>query len=258
MDIFNENHVNAAKELLYKMADDQLIIGHRNSEWTGLGPILEEDIAFSSMAQDKIGQSEHLYNLLHELGEAEADTVAFTRNDYQFHCCHLVELPIGEYDFSLMRHFLFDMAESIRFEMLVNSSYEGLAKIARKYKGEVKYHTMHANAWMRNLTVSGNDESRKRMQESLNNTWNLALGIFEPGPHEQVLRDSGIFEGEEALKQHWIKQVSTMLENYGLQLPAENLWNPVYGGRYGKHTDHLQPLLSEMTEVYRIDPSADW
>lgn len=73
------------------MADDQLIIGHRNSEWTGLGPILEEDIAFSSMAR-KIGQSEHLYNILH-IGRSGSNTVAFTRNDNQFHCCQLVELP---------------------------------------------------------------------------------------------------------------------------------------------------------------------
>ena len=103
------------------MADDQLIIGHRNSEWNGLGPILEEDIAFSSMAQDKMGQSEHLYNLLNQLGEADADTVAFTRNAPQFHCSHLVELPIGGYDFSLIRHFLFDFAEYMRFEADVNS-----------------------------------------------------------------------------------------------------------------------------------------
>jgi ring-1,2-phenylacetyl-CoA epoxidase subunit PaaC len=134
MDFFNDSHVKAAKELLYKMADDQLIIGHRNSEWTGLGPIIEEDIAFSSMAQDKLGQSEHLYNLLNQLGEADADTVAFTRNANQFHNCQLVELPIGEYDFSLIRHFLFDMAEAIRFDMLAESSYEDLAKMAKKFK----------------------------------------------------------------------------------------------------------------------------
>ena len=116
------NSIEALKELLYKMADDQLIIGHRNSEWNGLGPILEEDIAFSSMAQDKMGQSEHLYNLLNQLGEADADTVAFTRNAPQFHCSHLVELPIGGYDFSLIRHFLFDFAEYMRFEAIKTSA----------------------------------------------------------------------------------------------------------------------------------------
>jgi len=257
MDFFNESHVEAAKELLYKMADDQLIIGHRNSEWTGLGPLLEEDIAFSSMAQDKLGQSEHLYGLLHELGESDPDTVAFTRNAPQFHCCQLVELPIGEYDFSLIRHFLFDIAEYHRFEMLCSSSYENLANIAKKYKGEIKYHTMHANIWVSQL-AKGNEESLQRLQDQLNQVWNLALGIFEPGNHENVLIETGIFPGEEALKNVWLSSVVPLLEKAGLKVPAEDTWNPVYGGRFGEHTEHLQPLLDEMTEVYSIDPSADW
>lgn len=257
MDFFNEEHVAAAKDLLYKMADDQLILGHRNSEWTGLGPLLEEDIAFSSMAQDKIGQSEHLYGLLHQLGESDPDTVAFTRNAEQFHCCHLVELPIGEYDFSLIRHFLFDFAEALRFDMLANSSYEDLAKIARKYRGEVKYHTMHANTWVQQL-AQGNEESKARMQTALNNTWNLALGIFEEGDYEQVLKESGIFGGEAELKAQWLDTVVPLLEKYGLTVPEKSEWEPVVGGRKGFHTEYLQPLLSEMTEVYAIDPSADW
>lgn len=257
MDYFNDSHINAAKDLLYKMADDQLIIGHRNSEWTGLGPLLEEDIAFSSMAQDKIGQSEHLYNLLHELGEADADTVAFTRNAKQFHCCHLVEYPIGAYDFSLMRHFLFDLAEAHRFDMLKESTYENLARIATKYKGEVKYHTMHANTWVQQL-AKGNEESKARMQGSLNECWNLALGIFEPGEYEAVLAESGIFGGEAELKKRWLPNVIDLLEKAGLTVPTESGWSPVYGGRKGIHTEHLQPLLLEMTEVYAIDPSADW
>ena len=84
-------------------------------------PALEEDIAFSSMAQDKLGHSLAFYSLLHELGESDPDTLAFMRHATQFHCCQLVELPIGEYDFSLIRHFLFDHAEAIRFEYLTQS-----------------------------------------------------------------------------------------------------------------------------------------
>jgi ring-1,2-phenylacetyl-CoA epoxidase subunit PaaC len=257
MDFFNDKHVAAAKDLLYKMADDQLIIGHRNSEWTGLGPLLEEDIAFSSMAQDKIGQSEHIYNLLHELGEADADTVAFTRNSEQFHCCQLVEYPIGEYDFSLMRHFLFDMAEILRFESLTTSTYEDLGTLATKYKGEIKYHVMHSNAWIQQL-AEGNEESKARMQSALNECWNLGLGIFEEGEFEDVLTESGIFKGEAALKAEWLKSVTPILEKAGLVIPVESNWAPVIGGRKGYHTEFLQPLLSEMTEVYTIDPSADW
>src|SRR5690349_20918698 len=124
----------ALKELLYKMADDQLILGHRNSEWTGMGPLLEEDIAFSSMAQDKIGHSLALYTLLHQLGEQDPDTVAFTRNAPQFHNCVFVELPNGEYDFSLIRHFLYDTAEALRFEMLSNSSFQPVADLSKKIR----------------------------------------------------------------------------------------------------------------------------
>ena len=102
---FKSKEIKAIKELLYKIADDQLIIGHRNSEWTGLGPVLEEDIAFSSIAQDKIGQSLAVYSILHDMGEEEPDTIAFTRNSEQFRCSQYVEYPIGEYDYSLIRNF---------------------------------------------------------------------------------------------------------------------------------------------------------
>lgn len=251
------NSIEALKELLYKIADDQLIIGHRNSEWTGLGPLLEEDIAFSSMAQDKIGQSEHLYNLLNQLGEADADTIAFTRNAPQFHNCQLVELPIGEYDFSLMRHFLFDFADLLRFEALAASKYQPLAQVAKKFKGEIKYHTMHANTWVNQLG-HGNQESNERMQQVLNKYWSVALGIFEEGPAEDVLISEGIFIGENALKAQWLEVVVPLLEKSNLTVPAEDTWKPCNGGRKGEHTPHLQPLLDEMTQVYAIDPSADW
>jgi len=245
------------KEMLYKMADDQLIIGHRNSEWTGLGPILEEDIAFSSMAQDKIGQSQHLYQILNDLGEAEPDTVAFTRNAEQFHCCHLVELPIGEYSFSLVRHFLFDYAESLRFEALANSSFQPLAQLARKFKGEIKYHTLHANTWMQQLG-KGNEESHYKMQEALNHAWPFAHGIFELGEHEEQLIQEKVFVGEHTLKNNWLELICPLIEKAGLSVPNLEMNHEGVGGRAGKHTQYLQPLLSEMTEVYAIDPSADW
>lgn len=252
---FNEETFEATKELLYKMADDQLIIGHRNSEWTGLGPILEEDIAFSSMAQDKIGHAQALYEILHEMGEADADTVAFTRNENQFHSCHLVELPIGEYDFSLIRHFLFDHAELVRFESLSTSTFEPLAMVARKFKGEVKYHVYHADTWVKQLGRA-NNESKERMQNALNYAWPLALGIFEEGPNENILKRDGIFEGEVSLKEKWMQRVVNLLTESGLTVPSGA--TPSLGGRKGQHTQYLQPLLDEMTEVFRIDPAAEW
>src|SRR4051812_34092234 len=127
----------ALKDLLFRMADDDLIIAHRNSEWTGLGPILEEDIAFSSIAQDKLGHSQALYAILATLGEADPDTTAFTRDESRFRCCQFVEYPIGGYEFSLVRHFLFDNAELLRWEMLESSSFQPLAKLAAKIRGEI-------------------------------------------------------------------------------------------------------------------------
>lgn len=247
----------ALKELLYKMADDQLILGHRNSEWTGFGPLLEEDIAFSSMAQDKIGHSHALYQLLHELGEREPDTVAFTRQANQFHNSILVELPNGEYDFSLIRHFLYDTAEALRFEMLTQSSYEPLAQLAKKIKAELRYHTLHANTWVKQLG-SATPESIARLQQSLDLAIPYALGIFEPSPFENNLIGGRIFDGEAVLQQRWQQRVDQVLVATRLNPPMWSSVQAVYGGRLGNHSEHLQPLLDEMGEVFRIDPLAEW
>ena len=247
----------ALKELLYKIADDQLILGHRNSEWTGMGPLLEEDIAFSSMAQDKIGQSLALYTLLQELGEAPPDTVAFARNAAAFRNCIFVELPNGEYDFSLIRHFLYDTALALRFEMLSASSYEPLAQLSVKIRGELKYHVMHANVWIKQLG-SATDESIERLQRSLDYALPYALGMFEESMFEQQLAESRIFEGEKVLLDRWKVRIQDTLKQTRLQLPDCNSITAVTGGRSGKHSEHLQPLLDEMSEVFKIDPTAEW
>lgn len=250
-------NTEATKELLYKMADDQLILGHRNSEWTGFGPLLEEDIAFSSMAQDKIGHSLAMYTILHELGEQDPDTIAFTRNANQFHNCLLTELPNGEYDFSLIRHFLYDTAEALRFEMLAQSSFEPLAQVAQKIRGELRYHTMHANTWVKQLGAA-TTESIGRLQKSLDYSLPYALGIFEESPFEQDLIREGVFAGEKELMSRWKKKVEDIISQTQLQLPAWESLTPVLGGRIGKHSEHLQPLLDEMSEVFRTDPTAEW
>lgn len=247
----------ALKELLYKMADDLLILGHRNSEWTGLGPLLEEDIAFSSMAQDKVGHSLALYNILHQLGEQQPDLVAFTRNANQFHNCILTELPNQEYDFSLIRHFLFDTADALRWEMLTQSSCEPLSQLAKKIKGELRYHTLHANTWMAQLG-SANQESISRLQKSLDVAMPYALGIFEESPYEKENIDNKVFEGEKVLMGKWKSKVEEVVSQTQLHLPDWKILSPVLGGRAGTHSEHLQPMLDEMSEVFRIDPAAEW
>ena len=244
----------ALKELLFRMADDALIIGHRNSEWTGLGPILEEDIAFSSMAQDQIGHALAIYTILQErLGERDADALAFLRDAKDFRCCQFTEHPIGEYDFSLMRHFLFDHAHALRWEMLLGSSFEPLALLAKKLRGEIKYHVMHGNTWLKQLTNNGTEESKARMQSALNECWPLALGMFEETEGEKELAEKNIFGGENLLFEKWMNDVAPVLLECGLKIPDNAA--PVLGGRKGFHTEWLQPLIEEMGSVLRSEPA---
>lgn len=245
------------KEMLYRIADDLLILGHRNSEWTGMGPLLEEDIAFSSMAQDKLGQSQALYIMLHELGEREPDQSAFMRSASAFRNCIFTELPNGEYDFSLVRHFLFDTALALRFEMLTTSRFQPLAGLALKIRGELKYHTLHANSWIQQLaTATGT--SVQRLQQSLDFALPYALGIFETTPHDTGIIEQGWFAGEELLMARWKQKVQEVLSSTRLKLPPWTSVEPVTGGRSGTHSEHLQPLLDEMSEVFRTDPTAEW
>jgi ring-1,2-phenylacetyl-CoA epoxidase subunit PaaC len=145
------------------------------------------------MAQDKIGHAKALYQILHEvLGEREPDVLAFQREENEFKCCQFVELPIGEYDFSLVRHFLFDHAEAIRYEMLTASTFQPLAQLARKVRGEIKYHVMHANTFLKQV-AKGTDESHARMQSSLTYAMPYALGIFERSPCEEALDQMRLF-----------------------------------------------------------------
>lgn len=250
-------NIHAIKDLLFKIADDQLILGHRSSEWIGLGPLLEEDIAFASKAQDKVGQSLAFYKLLEALGEADPDITAFSREAADFHNSTFVELPNGEFDFSIIRHFLFDTAESIRFEALSNSSYQPLRNLATKLKGEVRYHIMHANEWIKQLG-NADEETVTRMQKQLDYALPYALGVFEPSKFEEILISDEIFSGEKALQTVWEDTIIGIIADTKLTLPSFQRLEPAYGGRYGQHTEYLQPLLTEMGEVIQSDPNAEW
>lgn len=250
--------MQAVKEMILKMADDALIMGHRNSEWTGLGPVLEEDIAFSSMAQDKIGHALALYTMLHEqFSEPEPDRLAFHRSEKEFRCCHLVELPMGEYDFSVARHFLFDHSEAIRYELLSNSSYEPLARLARKIKGELKYHVLHANSWMTRLG-RGSEESHARMQSALQYAMPYALGMFEQVDAENELIMDVVFPGEKQLQEFWEERIQEQLAKSNLEFPIVKPTEIHLGGRKGYHTEHLHPLLEEMSQVFRLEEGVEW
>lgn len=269
----------AVVDLLYRLADDGLIIGHRNSEWTGLGPLLEEDIAFSSVAQDKMGHALALYNLLHELGEPDPDTLVYTRTSEQFRCASLVVLECftnetaksaamlsnnptrdrlvaaGDWSQSLVRQFFFSEADAVRFAALSSSTFEPLAHLVRKFRGEIKYHTMHGRAMLKKLGGAMGD-SRDRIQAAIDLLWPHALGLFEPTAHDKTLAEAGISPTESALCDAWRKEVEPIMRDAGLKIPANA--KPAYGGRAGRHPADMKSLLDDLQKVARMDPGAKW
>jgi len=269
----------ALVDLLYRLADDGLIIGHRNSEWTGIGPILEEDIAFSSMAQDKMGHALAMYRLLHELGEDEPDRLAFMRDATAFRCCSLVALPCvpedapaqvddlsnnptrdrlvahGDWAIALVRQFLFSEADAMRMRTLVECSYAPLAQLVRKLQGEIKYHTLHGRMMLRH-GATASEEARQRLQRALDVLWPHALGMFEPTDADPALAKAEICPREAELCEQWRGVVEPMLADVGLNAPQDA--KPEHGGRRGKHGPALAALLADMQKVARLDPAATW
>lgn len=251
-------NIDAIKDLLYRLADDELILGHRESEWTGIGPILEEDIAFSSMAQDEIGHAQAYYVILNQLfGEALPDTLAFGRKADDFRCCQLVEYPIGDYAFSLVRHALYDIAESIRLEALTKCSFRPLAELAKKLLREERYHYMHATTWLKQLGRATTD-ANQRLQAAIDEAYPMALAYFEPTSFDQIIADEGLQPTEGELEAIWTETVAALFSDCGLKVPQVTNKTVHYGGRVGMHTSHLTKLLAEMDEVFAIDETAVW
>lgn len=243
--------------LLYALADDELILGHRHSEWIGVGPILEEDIAFASIAQDEVGHAQAYYMLLEQLGEGQLDQIAFNR-DSSYRCCQLVELPHFDFDYAvaLVRHYLYDMADKVRLEFLAQSQYEPLALLAQKLMREEKYHQLHARTWMKKL-AQANEESHLRIQKALQDLLPIAYSIFEPLPQEEALIAEGFLPApHDTMQAEWEKLIYPELNEWGLQtdIPAPK----GIGGRQGMHSEYLEPLLAEMTAVFSLDPKAEW
>jgi ring-1,2-phenylacetyl-CoA epoxidase subunit PaaC len=209
-----------ARQLL-ELADDELILGWRNSEWTGIAPLLEEDVAFSSIAQNEIGHARALYELAAaELG-VTADELAFDRPLDEYRCHPLVELRlVPDWARTIARHVLYEAADEIRVTALAEGSDPELAGLAAKIGREEVYHRMHARMWGERLR----DEPRFR--EAVDELWPHALGLLPPAQRA---------------------------------LLAERLERPVVDAvERDAHSDELAPLWEEMTEVRRSVPGATW
>lgn len=244
------------ERLILSFADDEFILGYRDSEWTGVAPFIEEDIAFSSIAQDEIGHARALYELLEAYSGRKADETAFGRQPSEYLNCTLVEHPREDWAFSIARQYLYDTADAVRVDALLRSSLRPLADICQKMAREEKYHQLHLHSWIERL-ANGSVESRERLERALEKAFPLALGVFEAIQGEDDLVLGGVQPRSNLeLMTAFRERTSLHLQGFGLSLEPEA--KPALGGRCGAHTTAFSTLWAEMTLVYRQDPEAVW
>ena len=188
------------------------------------------------------------------MGQGDPDDLAFLRSASEFRNAVLCELPRGDFAFSLVRHYLYDLAEAVRLDALAESTYPPLTEAATKLRQEEKYHLMHGRTWVQKLAL-GSGEARGRLQAALDVAYPAAAGLFEAVEDEAVLVAAGVVPASDAVRARWTTLAEPFLTSAGLRVPASQSH---LGGRYGRHTEHLTQMLDAMQMLYRTDPTANW
>jgi ring-1,2-phenylacetyl-CoA epoxidase subunit PaaC len=252
------------------LADNSLILGHRNSEWAGHGPILEQDIAISNIALDLIGQSRNLYQYAAELINKHPghstfsidydraiteDDLAYLREEREFKNCLLVEQPNGDWAQTILRQFFFSTYQYYFYKELLNSKDTQLAAIAEKSLKETTYHLRWSSEWVIRLG-DGTEESNKRIKQALDQLWMFTGELFEPADYETSVIEHGIGVDISALKSKWQEKVHAIFEEATLEIPGA-IANQS-GGKRGIHSEHLGFILAEMQYLQRAYPNSNW
>ena len=246
-------------QLLLSIADDKFILGHRNADWTGLAPILEEDIAFSALSQDEIAHASALYQMVADLLGTKADKLAFGRAPEEYRCAQIVELS-DEFNWAtaIGRNFFCDHFDWVRLQRLAQSDYMPIAQLAARLAAEERIHVEHTDSWIRRL-ARGGEPAHGRMQEALNSLAPLAPALFEPTEGLDLLEAEAIYpQTQPGTYGRWTEDLQGVARYAGLVINPQPATMAGIGGRHGKHSAAFVPLLDELTEVYRIEPEAAW
>jgi ring-1,2-phenylacetyl-CoA epoxidase subunit PaaC len=281
------SHSQALINYTLHLADDSLILGHRNSEWTGHGPVLEQDIAISNIALDLIGQARNFYQYaatlidrpentraVKELIDADLksgnpepgpqfrsaahvteDTLAYLRDAWDFKNSLLVEQTNGDWAKTILRQFFFSAYQALLYERLQYSSNSNLAAISEKAFKEVAYHLRWSSEWVIRLG-DGTSESHTRMVTALESLWKFTGELLLPSEYEKTLAENGIIPDLSTLHASWLTNVNEVFMEAGLSLPADT-WMQT-GGKEGRHTEELGYILAEMQFLQRAYPACEW
>jgi ring-1,2-phenylacetyl-CoA epoxidase subunit PaaC len=274
----------ALVSLVTALADDELIIGHRHSEWTGFAPHIEEDVAFSSIAQDEIGHAAAYYSLIAEVTDTSPDRMALGREPDDYRNAVLCERPNRDWSYSLVRHWLYDTADDVRLEALQGGPHAELAALTTKLRREERYHLLHANAWIKRVS-EGPVEGRTRLIDALGNCYPEALALFDSFELEDSILENGLLPCPSSeLRARFSMRATRELDDFGLpadihrdlddsaeflasssgdliasdqSTSAESPRSGI-GGRAGRHSDDFKALWDEMTSTHRLHPDAQW
>jgi ring-1,2-phenylacetyl-CoA epoxidase subunit PaaC len=244
-------------EYILRLGDNSLILGQRLGEWCGHGPALEEDIALTNISLDLIGQAR---SFLDYAGKVEGkgrdeDQLAFFRDVRQYRNVILLEQPNGHFGDTIVRQFLYDHYSFLLYSELMKSTDEQLVAIAAKSIKEVTYHRRHSSEWMIRLG-DGTEESKVKIQESLNYLWNYSGEMLTPDSLDKKALAAGVGVDLEKIAKHWHENVADVLAQATLEVP-ESEWMHS-GGKKGAHSEHLGFLLAEMQHIPRAYPDAKW
>jgi ring-1,2-phenylacetyl-CoA epoxidase subunit PaaC len=239
------------------LGDDALVAAQRMGEWIAAAPQIEEDVALGNIALDLLGQARSLLTYAGSLmtPARSEDDLAYLRDAGDFRCVHLVERPRGDFGVAMARLLILSSYQCELYAALSASSDATLAGIAAKAVKEVDYHRDHATVWVLRLG-DGTEESHARMQAALDAEWPYVAELFDGSHLDPELVSSGVAVDPGTLRPAFDRWVAEVVAEATLVLPtpapAEG------GGRQGRHTEHLGPLLAEMQGLARAHPGASW
>lgn len=245
-------------EILLRLADDRLIHGHRLSEWAGHGPELEEDLALANAALDMIGHASSLYSYAAELeGKEDEDHYAYFRDDIDFKNIAMVELPKGDFAFTILRHFLFSAYSYFLYrDLIATIEDEQFKGMLQKHFKEIKYHLRHSREWVLRLG-DGTSESHQKIRDALTEIWMYTGEFFEMDETFKKATEEHLYVDAEKFREEWVSLIHNVFEEATLPVPDFEQYM-FTGARGGQHTEHLGRLLAEMQFLRRSYPEAEW
>lgn len=244
------------EKYILRIADTTLILSQRLSEWCSKGPSLEEDIALSNISLDLLGQANGLLEYVSKLnGKISADDYAFKRDEREFYNFQICEIENGHFGDTIIRQFLIDVYFKLYYQELEKSKDETLSALATKSLKEVSYHLRHSSNWVIRLG-DGTQESKDKIQKSLNNIWRYTGEFFEMDELDEKMLKEKIGVNNKNLKKDWNKLVDETLNKAKLKKPEDGYM--MTGSRKGIHTEMLGKILSEMQYLPRAYPDAKW